>query len=273
MNHKDALIVALSALATTATAAPMDMIIDPALSSIDLQMTVDVSIASDSDTDSSPLSGFLRVEFDDAGNPSEITLHNLMVNIDETLNFNWSFGFFGGADATLSSGAVTWGSIDTIVGPVPVTAGDFVLPDVPLALQGTLAVNYDIFVVGAGSETVNLADQGDIFSQVDGSVAVAGDTVTITSTIPLDASTPLMDDAGTVLGTLTVSGSASIVASAMIPMCAADLNNDGVLDFFDVSMFLNAYSSMNPIADFDGNGVYDFFDVSAFLNAYTAGCP
>ena len=55
--------------------------------------------------------------------------------------------------------------------------------------------------------------------------------------------------------------------------CAGDLNGDGVLDFFDVSAFLNGYNAMDPIADFTGDGVFDFFDVSAFLGAYNAGCP
>ncbi len=55
--------------------------------------------------------------------------------------------------------------------------------------------------------------------------------------------------------------------------CAVDLTGDGVLDFFDVSAFLNAYTAMDPAADFTGDGVFDFFDVSAFLNAYSAGCP
>ncbi len=56
-------------------------------------------------------------------------------------------------------------------------------------------------------------------------------------------------------------------------VCAADLTGDGMLDFFDVSAFLNAYTAMEPVADLTGDGVYDFFDVSAFLNAYNAGCP
>jgi agmatine deiminase len=55
--------------------------------------------------------------------------------------------------------------------------------------------------------------------------------------------------------------------------CLADLTGDGVLDFFDVSAFLNAYTAMDPLADITGDGVYDFFDVSAFLNAFNAGCP
>ncbi len=57
------------------------------------------------------------------------------------------------------------------------------------------------------------------------------------------------------------------------PPCPADLTGDGVLNFFDVSAFLGAYSAQLPQADFTGDGIYNFFDVSAFLGLYTAGCP
>ena len=60
---------------------------------------------------------------------------------------------------------------------------------------------------------------------------------------------------------------------AMSNPCPADFTGDGVLDFFDVSAFLNAYNTMDPGADLTGDGVFDFFDVSAFLNSYGAGCP
>jgi hypothetical protein len=55
--------------------------------------------------------------------------------------------------------------------------------------------------------------------------------------------------------------------------CPADLNGDGVLNFFDVSAFLSGFATMDPIADFNNDGVYNFFDVSAFLSAFAAGCP
>lgn len=55
--------------------------------------------------------------------------------------------------------------------------------------------------------------------------------------------------------------------------CAADLNSDGMLNFFDVSVFLTAYSNQDPIADFNDDNTWDFFDVSAFLTAFNAGCP
>lgn len=55
--------------------------------------------------------------------------------------------------------------------------------------------------------------------------------------------------------------------------CSADLNGDGMINFFDVSAFLTAYNANDPIADFNDDGLYNFFDVSAFLTDYNAGCP
>ena len=55
--------------------------------------------------------------------------------------------------------------------------------------------------------------------------------------------------------------------------CPADLNGDEMLNFFDVSIFLSAFTGMDPVADFDQDGMFNFFDVSAFLSAYTDGCP
>lgn len=49
--------------------------------------------------------------------------------------------------------------------------------------------------------------------------------------------------------------------------CSADMNLDGSLDFFDVSMFLQNQS------DWNGDTSFDFFDVSAFLQDLGAGCP
>src|SRR5690606_6626530 len=55
--------------------------------------------------------------------------------------------------------------------------------------------------------------------------------------------------------------------------CLADLTGDGILNFFDVSAFLLAFSEQNETADFTNDGVFNFFDVSAFLSAYSNGCP
>ncbi|PCI08369.1 hypothetical protein COB72_08465 [bacterium] len=54
---------------------------------------------------------------------------------------------------------------------------------------------------------------------------------------------------------------------------AADLNNDGVLNFFDISVFLQAFGAMDLVADFNNDGVLNFFDISAFLIVFGEGCP
>lgn len=55
--------------------------------------------------------------------------------------------------------------------------------------------------------------------------------------------------------------------------CPADLTGDGMLNFFDVSVFLQAFGAQDPLADFTDDGLFNFFDVSAFLSAFAAGCP
>lgn len=56
-------------------------------------------------------------------------------------------------------------------------------------------------------------------------------------------------------------------------VCAADFNNDGLLNFFDVQAFLADYNDTLASADLTGEGDVNFFDVLAFLDQYNAGCP
>lgn len=56
------------------------------------------------------------------------------------------------------------------------------------------------------------------------------------------------------------------------PACPADLTGDGVLDFFDVQAFLNAFAGSAEVADWNADGVFNFFDVQGFLNDYSIGC-
>ncbi|MCL4222308.1 MAG: hypothetical protein KJZ65_13165 [Phycisphaerales bacterium] len=55
--------------------------------------------------------------------------------------------------------------------------------------------------------------------------------------------------------------------------CRPDLNDDGVLNFFDVQLFLSWFSAHDDRSDFIDDGVFNFFDVQAFLSAFAAGCP
>jgi hypothetical protein len=55
--------------------------------------------------------------------------------------------------------------------------------------------------------------------------------------------------------------------------CRADVNGDGVLDFFDFLEFQDLFAAGDPRADFTGDGVLDFFDFLAFQDEFAAGCP
>lgn len=57
-----------------------------------------------------------------------------------------------------------------------------------------------------------------------------------------------------------------IVYVALEP-CPPDLNNDGSLDFFDVSALLTGE------IDYNADTSFDFFDISLFLQEFGNGCP
>lgn len=66
-----------------------------------------------------------------------------------------------------------------------------------------------------------------------------------------------------------------IMPGAVIDPCPAppDYNDDNVLNFFDVSAFLNLFAQGDLAADVNNDGELNFFDVSGFLSAFQQGCP
>jgi len=123
------------------------------------------------------------------------------------------------------------------------------------ALTTTLGVITDLSSAGMGTFDVMLDDLAE-------GVYAATYTLRVYNSRSMFPGDVVVEDL-----TLTLTGE---VAGAS---CTPDLNGDGVLDFFDVSAFLSAYSSGDLSVDFTDDGVLNFFDVSAFLNAYSNGCP
>lgn len=56
-------------------------------------------------------------------------------------------------------------------------------------------------------------------------------------------------------------------------VCPADLNTDGVADFFDVSFFISLFVTNDLRADFNNDSELNFFDVSLFLQQFLTNCP
>lgn len=55
-------------------------------------------------------------------------------------------------------------------------------------------------------------------------------------------------------------------------VCRADLNMDGVYDFFDVQIYLGLFAAGDPAADVNNDGLLDFFDVLQFIGLFAQGC-
>lgn len=56
------------------------------------------------------------------------------------------------------------------------------------------------------------------------------------------------------------------------PGCAADLTDDGQLDFLDISRYVSLFVEEDLIIDHNNDGVLTFFDVSAYISLFLQGC-
>lgn len=63
-----------------------------------------------------------------------------------------------------------------------------------------------------------------------------------------------------------------LVAVGHVSGCTADVNNDGVTDFFDYLDFVSVFASQEPGADFNHDDVIDIFDYLDFVSAFAMGC-
>ena len=74
---------------------------------------------------------------------------------------------------------------------------------------------------------------------------------------------------------LEESGNSNVLTETIfVDLCQADINKDGLLNFFDVSGFIAAYNAQDPAADIAAPfGSFNFFDVAGYITLFNAGCP
>ena len=109
---------------------------------------------------------------------------------------------------------------------------------------------------------------GPVFEILD-----TGDTIDSRAVIDVTMSPAGRDGHRIALDVRHAANSASLYVATVLAPCRADLNDDGVLNFFDVQAFLSLFAASDPAADFTDDGVFNFFDVQIFLSAFAAGCP
>lgn len=72
-------------------------------------------------------------------------------------------------------------------------------------------------------------------------------------------------------GSRRLQGATKFVDMGSFEKCFADLNGDGLVNFFDNSTFLGLYNASSPEADLDRNGILNFFDYSIWIGIYNNG--
>jgi hypothetical protein len=155
----------------------------------------------------------------------------------------------------------------------PQPLGEIALSGPTLQMLPTAAVEIDITNVASfdritGSGTVAL--DGTLRVRFPGSFRPSPgqffDVLTATNVFGQFASVQVVTPGAGGIRADVLPGRVRLVA------CPADVNNDGIYDFGDVSLFLTAFVALEPAADVNGDGIVDFGDLSAFINAFTAGC-
>lgn len=131
--------------------------------------------------------------------------------------------------------------------------------------------NATFSITGAGDGTLSYQWRKDTIvltdgTTIDGSIISGASTATLSITGATEGDEGLYDCIiSNSLGTATSN-------TAALTVCAADLNCDTGVDFFDYLDFVDDFSSQSPAADFNGDGDIDFFDYLDFVDAFSIGC-
>ncbi len=166
----------------------------------------------------------------------------------------WVSGNFGPGDHLIHWDGDSWESVDAGL-PGPFADMIVIAPD---DIWGSCAINATYYHYN-----------GEEWSPVEGPV-VAGSSFVLRGwgLAAVDAC-----DVWSVGGWSDGSAQYTLSERLTRAACGVDWNNDGSLNFFDVSGFLVDYAAADARADMNQDGQHNFFDVSEFLAAYNAGCP
>jgi FG-GAP repeat len=160
---------------------------------------------------------------------------------------------------------------------IPNAVGEFAF-NKGIALDGdTLYVVQRSFHSTLDSDTVYMFNivNGDIVANLDRSDSAVGEGGIISLAVSdgvVMTGTPSHNPYGGIGGTGLASRGAVYIYDVNEITCPADLTGDRIVNFFDISAFLLAFTTGDPSGDFNGDGAYNFFDVSAFLIAFSANC-
>ncbi|MCA9303553.1 MAG: hypothetical protein KC996_05470 [Phycisphaerales bacterium] len=132
----------------------------------------------------------------------------------------------------------------------------------------TSSYAYDLMIVDSrayianGSGGISIVDLSNPYEPVQ-----------ITSYFMPTNARSIWTDGTTAYSTETSYGLRIVDVSYCTDCLPIDLTGDGVLDIFDVFVFVDLFSLGDTAADFTGDGILDVFDIFIFLAEFEQGCP
>jgi hypothetical protein len=267
----------LAILAATAGAEPaFNIVLNQAQSSVTASLTVNGVTG----TDTSPVTGYIRVKLNAASAPSSIELHDFDFAATESLDLVLRYIVFievGRLTVNATGVGVEYANVGTPMGPMPITSNAFSFANVPADTRGNASYTATGVVCTllqsqnpplACNGALNLAETGtQNASTLPGAITVTNRVATLSGSINISG--PINPDNPT-LGTLTISG--MFVGSGTVPYCPGDFDQDGSVAVPDIFAFLSAWFAGLPSANFDGMNGNDVPDIFAFLSAWFAPC-
>lgn len=243
----------------------------------DVEVTLEVQGVSD--TDASPVTGSITIDIEDVDTPVQFVVLDLQIDATESIDHNLNFGFLGSLTQTTTDLSLAYATPGTPSLPAPISNGMYTIPSLDAVLDGMSTYNASggicAILQGEGlpcSDTLDLSQNPpNTAMNVPGMLTIENGTITFTSMI--DVSAPF-DPNDPSLGSIAVSGFVAGSAPEPAPACPGDCNDDGSVDFSDLTSMLFAFGDPMPNEGCDANadGAVDFGDLTGALFLF-GPCP
>ena len=262
MRHAWVIAALVFGLSVSALATPTTLTVNPAQSSVNMQLCMTFGTTR-CDDDTSPATGTVVVDLNCLTNPTALTIRDFDLALSNNLVFSLNWGFPTGTfNATASNTALHYSTPETPQPPTPLTAGAFTASGIPVDATGSLQYSTTLLVCaafsGAGQPCSATLDMSTFVLNpitLTGNVVVTGRNIALTANVNV---TGPIDPANPSLGTLTMTGTLRANGTVPLPslsnfigalmgtvtapdlVCESDINADGATNGRDIQAYIRA---------------------------------
>lgn len=274
------LFLAAVGVCTCSMAALAEPAFDIVLNQAQSNVTASLTVNGVSGSDTSPVTGTVRVRLNSAGSPTTIELHDFLFQATEQLDIVLRYIFIielGRLTVTATGVGVEYANPGTVIGPVPIVGNGFAFANVPADSFGAAGyVASGLVCDFLGTQNPPLPCNGALdlsqtgtqnASSLPGTITVSNRVATLSGSINISGP---IDPANPSLGSLSISG--TFVGSGNIPYCPGDFDQDGTVAVNDIFAFLTGWFGGDPAANIDGLNGNDVPDIFLFLTNWFSPC-